>query len=155
MSDFKSANLSKTFKLLSIIFSLFVISSCARITLEEQFLGMQVCKVENVYLDTVTKKPSGKYFVERKLNPCRVDEAAFYCVDDTFYGLVVTQIAIPYRGPFNVHAIYLKDRPDVVKAVLSSRFKNLNATNTGVSPVLIANPSDQGGSVFYCDVYSE
>ncbi|MCF5032250.1 hypothetical protein [Pseudomonas syringae] len=138
------------------VLALVTISACSNTKLEEQFRGIEACQIKNIYLDPVTKKASGAYFTERKLEPCRVDEAAFYCVNDTFYGLAVNQIAIPYKGPFSVHAIYLEDSPATVEATLKAKFTNIKINQKdGMSPVLIANPKHQGSSVFYCDEYSE
>ncbi|MBX8568701.1 hypothetical protein K5D36_03220 [Pseudomonas cichorii] len=135
---------------------LVALGACSRTTLEEQFSGLDVCMISNVFLDPVTKKPSGQYFIDRSLEPCRIDEAAFYCVNDSFYGLAVSEIAIPYRGPFSVHAIYFKESPAVVEAVLRAQFKDMKLNNNdGISPILIANPKQRGSSVFYCDEYSE
>lgn len=125
-------------------------------TLEEQFRGIEVCRIKNIFLDPVTHKPSGRYFTERKLEPCSSDEAAFYCVSDTFYGLTVSQIAIPYRGPFSVHAIYLKENPVIAEAAIRKQFNGIRLNkNDSASPTLIDNPGQRGSSVFYCDEYNE
>ncbi|MCD5989326.1 hypothetical protein KDX30_15620 [Pseudomonas sp. CDFA 553] len=56
--------------------------------------------------------------------------------DDTFFGLAVAQIAIPYPGPVSVHAIYLEDSPSTVEAALIAKFKNIKLNNNdGISPV--------------------
>ncbi|MPR04666.1 hypothetical protein F0169_22890 [Pseudomonas sp. MAFF 212408] len=134
----------------------FTMGACAQTTLEEQFRGIESCSIKNIFLDPVSRKPSGEYFSARKLEPCRIDEVAFYCVSDTFYGLHVNQVAIPYVGPFSVHAIYLKESPDVVEPVLRAQFKGIKLNqNDGASPILIADPKQPGSSVFYCDEYSE
>ncbi|MEX5571592.1 hypothetical protein Q1J52_01490 [Pseudomonas lijiangensis] len=133
-----------------------VLDACASTSLEEQFNGIEACQIKNIFLDPVTKKASGQYFSERQLEPCRIDEVAFYCVNDTFYGLAVSEVAIPYHGPFSVHAIYLKDSPATVEARLRRQFPDIKLNqNDGVSPILIANPKQRGSSVFYCDEYSE
>lgn len=135
---------------------LVVISACSRTTLEDQFRGMESCNIKNIFLDPVTGKVSGNYFSERKLEPCRVDEAAFYCVEDSFYGLPVSKIAIPYRGPFSVHAFYLKGSLDDVQTALRAQFKGIKFNEEdGISPSLIADPDSQTDSIFYCDEYSE
>ncbi|MGY2293693.1 hypothetical protein ACW9H6_28490 [Pseudomonas sp. SDO528_S397] len=137
-----------------LLFGLFISAdACSHTTLEEQFDGIENCKIKNVFLDPLTNRPSGRYFIERKLRPCRIDEAAFYCVNDSFYGLPVDQIAIPYLGPFSVHAIYLKGSPASVEAVLRTKFKSNK--KYGVLPTLIADPQRQGISIFYCDENSE
>ncbi|MEO4012853.1 hypothetical protein [Pseudomonas rossensis] len=152
----KTFTASQWLKRISLIIGLLVVSACSHTTLEEQFKGIEACNIHDIFLDPVTNKPSGQYFSDRKLEPCRIDEAAFYCVNDTFYGLTVTQVAIPYRGPFSVHAIYLKESPAVAEAALRAQFKDLKLNqNDGQSPLLIADPKQQGSSVFYCDEYSE
>lgn len=129
---------------------------CAHTTLEQQFQGVEVCRIKNVFLDPVTNKVSGDYFAERKLEPCRTDEAAFYCVKDMFYGLTVNQVAIPYRGPFSVHAVYLEESPAVVEVALRAQFKGVNFNrDDGASPFVIANPDKKQGAVLYYDEYSE
>lgn len=156
MINTNSLSTLRSLRLTFSVLALIAISACSNTTLEEQFRGIEACQINNIYLDPVTKKASGAYFTERKLEPCRVDEAAFYCVNDTFYGLTVNQIAIPYKGPFSVHAIYLKDSPATVEATLRARFSNLKLNQKdGKSPILITNPKQQGSSVFYCDEYSE
>ncbi len=156
MTNTKSQSTLRRLKLTVSVLALIAISACSNTTLEEQFRGIEACQIKNIYLDPVTKKASGAYFTERKLEPCRVDEAAFYCVNDTFYGLAVNQIAIPYKGPFSVHAIYLKDSPAIVEATLKAKFTNIKLNQKdNMSPILIANPKQQGSSVFYCDEYSE
>lgn len=146
----------KRLKRLSFLAALFLLSACSHTTLEEQFKGIETCNIHNIFLDPVTNKPSGQYFVDKKIEPCRIDEAAFYCVSDTFYGLTVNQVVIPYRGPFSIHAIYLKESPVVVETVLRTKFKDLKLNQKdGKSPLLIADPKQQGSSVFYCDEYSE
>lgn len=133
-----------------------IMGGCAHTTLEQQFQGVEVCRINDVFLDPVTNKVSGNYFTERKLEPCRLDEAAFYCVKDTFYGLTVSQVAIPYRGPFSVHAVYLEESPAVVEVKLRAQFKEVEFNREeGTSPFLIANPDKKQGSVLYCDEYSE
>lgn len=152
----KTFTASQWFKRISLIIGLLVVSACSQTTLEEQFKGIEACNIHDIFLDPVTNKPSGQYFSDRKLEPCRIDEAAFYCVNDSFYGLTVTQVAIPYRGPFSVHAIYLKESPAVAEAALRAQLKGLKLNqNDGHSPLLIADPKQQGSSVFYCDEYSE
>lgn len=152
----KTFTASQWLKRISLIIGLLVVSACSHTTLEEQFKGIEACNIHDIFLDPVTNKPSGQYFSDRKLEPCRIDEAAFYCVNDTFYGLTVTQVAIPYRGPFSVHAIYLKESPAVAEAALRAQFKDLKLNqNDGQSPLLITDPKQQGSSVFYCDEYSE
>lgn len=132
------------------------LGGCSPMTLEEQFRGIEVCSVTNLFLDPVTDKASGQYFTDRKLQPCRIDEAAFYCVNDSFYGLTATQIAIPYRGPFSIHALYFKENPSTAEAVLRSRFESLKLNqHDAASPRLIENPKQQGSSVLYCDEDSE
>lgn len=133
-----------------------IVSGCAHTTLEQQFEGFEACRIKDVFLDPVTHKVSGSYFAERKLEPCRVDEAAFYCVKDTFYGLTVSQVAIPYRGPFSVHAVYLEESPAAVEVALRAQFKGVDFNREdGTSPFLIANPDNKKGSVLYCDEHSE
>lgn len=128
----------------------------AQTTLEEQLRGIEDCSIRNVFLDPISHRPSGKYFSERKLEPCRIDEAAYYCVTDTFYRLHVNQIAIPYIGPFSAHAIYIKESPDIVESVLMDQFKKIKLNkNNDTSPTLIANPKQPGSSIFYCNEYSE
>lgn len=152
----KTFTASQWLKRISLIIGLLVVSACSHTTLEEQFKGIEACNIHDIFLDPVTNKPSGQYFSDRKLEPCRIDEAAFYCVNDTFYGLTVTQVAIPYRGPFSVHAIYLKESAAVAEAALRAQFKDLKLNqNDGQSPLLITDPKQQGSSVFYCDEYSE
>lgn len=152
----KTFTASQWLKRISLIIGLLVVSACSQTTLEEQFKGIEACNIHDIFLDPVTNKPSGQYFSDRKLEPCRIDEAAFYCVNDLFYGLTVTQVAIPYRGPFSVHAIYLKESPAVAEAALRAQLKDLKLNrNDGHSPLLIADPKQQGSSVFYCDEYSE
>lgn len=132
------------------------LEACSHVTLEDQFEGINNCDIDNVFLDPVTNKASGRYFVERQLEPCRIDEAAFYCVNDTFYGLSVSEVAIPYHGPFSVHAIYFRESPMAVEAALRKRFGDIELNqNDGASPILIVNPKEQGSSVLYCDKYSE
>lgn len=134
----------------------FSIGASAQTTLEEQFRGIESCSIKSIYLDPVSHKPSGEYFSERKLQPCRINEVAFYCINDTFYRLHVTQVAIPYIGPFSVHAIYLKESRDVVEPILRAKFKGMKLNHDGgSSPILIADPKQPGSSVFYCDEYSE
>lgn len=141
------------FILLAIFFTAFV---HAQTTLEEQFRGIESCSITNIYLDPVSRKARGVYFSERKLEPCRVDEVAFYCVNDTFYGLHVSQVAIPYIGPFSVHAIYFEDSLNVIEKALRTQFKDIKLNQGGdLSPVLIADPKRHGSSVFYCDRDSE
>ena len=82
----------------------------------------------------ISHRPSGKYFSERKLEPCRIDEAAYYCVTDTFYRLHVNQIATPYIGPFSVHAIYIKESPDIVESVLMDQFKKIKLNQNNDTP---------------------
>lgn len=156
MSITKMFNFSKWMKKLPLFVVFLTVSACAHATLEEQFKGVERCDIHNMFLDPVTNKPSGQYFIDRKLEPCRIEEVAFYCVNDTFYGLTVSQIAIPYRGPFSVHALYLKESPAEVEKALSARFKGMKLNQKdGHSPLLIADPKQQGSSVFYCDEYSE
>ncbi|WP_123474153.1 hypothetical protein [Pseudomonas canadensis] len=134
----------------------FTMEASAKTTLEEQFRGIESCNIKNIFLDQVSHKPSGEYFSERKLEPCRIDEVAFYCVSDTFYRLHVNQIAILYIGPFSVHAIYLKESPGLVESALRAQFKNIRLNQgDGNSPILISDPQQPGGSIFYCDEYSE
>lgn len=152
----KAVTASQRLKRLWFIAALFLLSACSQTTLEEQFKGIETCNIHNIFLDPVTNKPSGQYFIDKKIEPCRIDEAAYYCVSDTFYGLTVNQVAIPYRGPFSVHAIYLKESPAIVESVLRTQFKDLKLNQKdGKSPLLIADPKQQGSSVFYCDEYSE
>lgn len=140
-----------------ILLSLFyTVSVSAQTTLEEQFRGIESCTIKDIFLDPVSQKPSGEYFAERKLKPCVIGEVAFYCVTDTFYNLHVSQVAIPYIGPFSVHAIYLEESPALVEAALRVQFKGIKLNQGGgVSPLLIADPKKPGSSVFYCDEYSE
>lgn len=156
MSMNSTKNFLKRLKTLLLMFSLLWLGACNAITLEKQFKGIESCQIHNIFFDPVTNKPSGEYFIQRNLEPCRLDEAAFYCVTDTFYGLSVSQIAIPYQGPFSVHALYLKESPAVVKKTLSEHFKGLTLNQDDERfPKLIADPQQQGSSVFYCDEYSE
>jgi hypothetical protein len=149
-------DLPQSLNTLLLMFGLLGLGACNAITLEKQFKGIESCQIHNIFFDPVTKKPSGEYFIQRNLEPCRLDEAAFYCVNDTFYGLSVSQIAIPYQGPFSVHALYLKESPAVVKKTLSEHFKGLTLNQDDERfPKLIADPQQQGSSVFYCDEYSE
>lgn len=148
--------LQQNLNTLFLMFGLLGLGACNAMTLEKQLKGIESCQIHNIFLDPVTKKPSGEYFIQRNLEPCRLDEAAFYCVSDTFYGLSVSQIAIPYRGPLSVHALYLKESPTVVKKTLSAHFKALTLNQDDERfPKLIADPQQQGSSVFYCDQYSE
>lgn len=137
---------------LALVFS--GVIGCTKVTLEEQFEGIINCKIENIFLDPVTENPSGTYFIERQLQPCHVDEAAFYCVDDTFHGLNVWQVAIPYRGPFSVHAIYFKENYSVAVNSLINEL-SLDMDNNETKPILIADPERQGRSIIYCEPYSE
>ncbi|WP_367082088.1 hypothetical protein ABV589_14160 [Pseudomonas sp. HOU2] len=156
MLNIRTSQAMQRFKRAPLLIALLVLSACSQMTLEEQFTGIETCNIHNIFLDPVTNKPSGQYFIDKKLEPCRVDEAAFYCVNDKFYGLTVSQIAIPYKGPFSVHAIYLNESPVVVEAALRERFKDLKINQSeGNAPILIADPKQQGSSVFYCDEYSE
>ncbi|MEE5129846.1 hypothetical protein [Pseudomonas viridiflava] len=135
---------------------LFTLSGCSHTTLEDQFNGIEVCGLKNIYLDQVTNTPTGAYFTERGLKPCRIDEVAFYCLSDTFYGLPVNEVAIPYLGPFSVHAIYFRASPATVKSVLQAKRVGIVLNNSdGRSPKLIENPKQKGQSVLYCDKYSE
>ncbi|MBX8592323.1 hypothetical protein K5D56_23440 [Pseudomonas cichorii] len=74
------------YKLIALFFlaPLAALDACASTSLEEQFNGIEACQIKNIFLDPVTKEASGQYFSERKLEPCRIDEVAFYCVSDTF-----------------------------------------------------------------------
>lgn len=128
--------------------------ACARTTLEEQFQGIENCEIGNIFLDPVTNKPSGNYFVENKLQPCSIGEAASYCVNDTFYGLNVWQVSIPYRGPFSVHAIYFKEDVSTAADALKNKI-DLKISSKKRKPTLIADPKKHGSSVIYCDQYSE
>lgn len=133
-----------------------IMGANAQTTLEEQLRGIENCSIKNIFLDPVNHRPSGEYFLERKLEPCHIGEAAYYCVNDTFYRLHVSQIAIPYIGPFNVHAIYIKEGPDVVESVLMNHFKSIEFNqNNNASPILIADPKQPGSSILYCDEHSE
>lgn len=135
---------------------LFTMEARAQTTLEEQFREIENCNIRNIFLDPISHRPSGKYFSERKLEPCRIDEAAYYCVSDTFYRLPVSQIAIPYVGPFSTHAIYIKESPDIVEAELLEQFKSIRFNqNNYTSPMLISDPKQPGSSILYCDEYSE
>lgn len=156
MLNFKLCISTKKLKLVAWSALFFTIGANAQTTLEDQFQGFESCNIKNTFLDPVSHKPSGDYFVERKLEPCRIDEVAFYCVNDTFYSLYVSKVAIPYVGPFSVHAVYLKEGPAIVEAALRAQFKDLKLNHEdGTSPMLIADPKQPEGSVFYCDEYSE
>ncbi|WP_109513205.1 hypothetical protein [Pseudomonas ovata] len=129
---------------------------CTHTTLEQQFQGIEACDIKDVYLDANTSKATGAYFTERRLQPCRLDEAAFYCIKDTFYGLTVSEVVIPYRGPFSVHAVYLEESRPVVEQRLRARFKGIAFNrDDGATPFLIDDPKQPGRTVFYCDRHSE
>ena len=156
MLNFKFCISTKKLRLVVWLTLFFTIGANAQTTLEDQFRGIESCNIKNIFLDPVSHKPSGEYFVERKLEPCRIDEIAFYCVNDTFYRLHVSKVAIPYIGPFSVHAVYLKEGPAIVEAALRAEFKDIKLNQEdGASPILIADPKQPGSSVFYCDGYSE
>lgn len=156
MLNFKFCVSAKKLKMVFWLALFFTIGANAQTTLEDQFRGVETCNIKNLFLDPVSHKPSGEYFVERKLEPCRIDEVALYCVNDTFYYLHVSKVAIPYVGPFSVHAVYLNEGPAVVETALKAQFKNIKLNQEGGgSPMLIADPKQPGGSVLYCDEYSE
>lgn len=147
------AQRSKVAGLLVLFFST---GGAAQTTLEEQFHGIEICNIKNIFLDPISHNPSGKYFLERKLVPCQIGEIAFYCVSDSFYRLHVSQVAIPYIGPFSVHAIYLREDVEVVESALRAIFKDIKLNrDDGTSAMLIADPKQPGSSIFYCDEHSE
>ncbi|MGC5702238.1 hypothetical protein J4P02_18750 [Pseudomonas sp. NFXW11] len=120
-------------------------------SLDQQFAGLATCSVEDVYLDPNDHQPRGAYFSERQLQPCELDEAARYCVEDSYQGLAVSAVMIPYRGPFSVHALYLKDSVEVVRARLGREFFGDGRQR----PLLIADRQHPEHSVLYCDPESQ
>ncbi|NBF10248.1 hypothetical protein [Pseudomonas sp. Fl4BN1] len=124
---------------------------CLAMSLEQQFAGIAHCSMENIYLDASDHQPRGEYFSERQLQPCKLDEAARYCVDDQYHGLTVSAVMIPYRGPFSVHALYLKDSVDSVRQHLGGAFFGDGRER----PLLIEDRHNPGSSVLYCDPQSQ
>ncbi|KAF0863116.1 hypothetical protein [Pseudomonas sp. LD120] len=124
---------------------------CLAMTLDEQFANLATCGIENVYLDPNDHQPQGEYFVERQLQPCELDEAARYCIDDTYQGLAVRAVLIPYSGPFSVHALYLKDSVASVRRRLGRTFFGDGRQR----PLLSVDRQHPGGSVLYCDPQSQ
>lgn len=125
--------------------------NCQAMSLEEQFSGLATCSIENVYLDAVTLKPRGEYFTERNLEPCRMDEAAHYCLSERFHGLKVNSIVIPFRGPFSVHGLFLSASVETVRKTLGPDYDG-----DGISkPILAKNPKNPEGAMLYCDPQSQ
>jgi hypothetical protein len=147
----KGSRVAATLKYLTLLGTLGTCGPSLATSLEQQFADLATCRVDQVYLNPVDQQPSGNYFVERQLLPCDVDEVARYCVNERFHGLTVLAVAIPYRGPFSVHALYFKDDVASVRKRLGPGFDGDGLHQ----PRLMADRQNPSGSVLYCDPDSQ
>lgn len=130
-------------------------------TLEEQFEGMKTCdqmgSLKDMNFDQYHQQASSAmpYIIERKLQPCELDLLASYCINDTFYGLEVDKITIPYD--MSIYAIHFKQDVQTVKKELSQYMKIVDydvQKHTLGNPTVFKDPKT-GQAILMCDFSTE
>ncbi len=128
-------------------------------SLDSQFGGLKTCDMSEMYVDAYDMKTVGSYFTERSLEPCRLEELAYFCVHDNFHGMPVSQIAIPYKG-FSIYALYIDAAPEYVAERLGwpelARPVGIDEEGGGKAlPQAVAAQNDASRTILFCEPYEE
>lgn len=120
----------------------------------EAVAGFSRCELSGMYIDPVSGEAEHPFFTKNQLRPCKVTEhLAFYCLEEQFHGLPVTQLAIP-SGNFPVFALYfdakLTRAREVMKRELGSDFRPSQGSTEGSVPELVVDPDRADRSVLIC-----
>jgi len=120
-------------------------------SLDQQYSGFFKCETDT-YMDQLTGRAHGRYFEERKLKPCKInDEVASFCVNDSYQGLPISRIDIPNN--FSLVLFRIDKKIEYVRNYLRVKNKiKLGSEQNFTKPYIMKDPDNRNKTLIICDL---